>query len=172
MGGGQDFFHDNIGLNKRLAATGCFSETGVWKFLKREREIVLRNTARFFILVVCVAAFAGFVLPHSARAAGDEDARITRLLEAVPAPENFRLVYQEIDGLQGSFQWHIKGSGFWVRLQPAEIYPMDKLDRNAEYDLSGIVLDQAYNSINIWVKKLHPSRPGGATEDAKTKGLE
>ena len=121
----------------------------------------MRNIVRFSTFIVCVVAFTGFAFPQSSRAETDETARITRLLEDAPAPEKFTLVYHEITGLKGSFRWHIKGSDWWVRLHPAEIYPMDKLDHSVEYDLSGIALDQAYETVNIWVKRLRPSRSFG-----------
>lgn len=85
--------------------------------------------------------------------------RINQMLENVAPPENFTLAYQEVRGLQGSFQWYIKGSSWWVRLHPVDIYPMDKLEQNTEYNLSGIVLDQAYGTVNIWVKHLKPLSP-------------
>lgn len=65
--------------------------------------------------------------------------------------------YRPIQHLEDQSSWHIGDSRWWVRLQPVDIYPMAKLEKNKKYKVTGVVLNQGYGCVNVWVKKLEYS---------------
>ncbi len=80
---------------------------------------------------------------------------INELLDKAPQPVDLEIEYREIVGLANSqYQWHIGQSPFWIRLHPKELYDIEKLDKKKKYIVSGIVLEQNYGMVEVWVHSL------------------
>ena len=81
--------------------------------------------------------------------------RITELLDKAPQPVDLEIEYREIIGLASiQYQWYIGQSAFWVRLHPQELYDIEKLDKKKKYIVSGVVLDQNYGMVDVWVRSV------------------
>lgn len=67
----------------------------------------------------------------------------------------FTMSYHPIKGLENQSQWHIGDTHWWVRLHgtPSEYYDVDKLDKTKTYRVVGVVMEQNYGVIEVWVKQ-------------------
>jgi hypothetical protein len=86
------------------------------------------------------------------------DSTLQRLLREVdmnrtPMVLDLPIAWQEIKGLNGSWQWHILGTKYWVRLHPSP-YGGDTLDKDRRYLVHGVALQQDYGVISVWVYKI------------------
>ena len=70
-----------------------------------------------------------------------------------PAVLDLAIGWHKIRGLNGS-QWHILGTHWWVALHPAHRGELAKLDKNKQYVVHGVPLEQRYGVIDIWAYKV------------------
>lgn len=88
---------------------------------------------------------------------GDQDNKkfVDKLLANPPKPVTLEIEYREVLGLAAPhYEWHIAGTGYWVRLYPEGSYGVARLDKSKKYKVLGIVLEQNYGAVAIWVKNL------------------
>jgi hypothetical protein len=83
-----------------------------------------------------------------------EQDRIANILKSPPKTTTMTISYHPIAHLENQSRWHIGDSRWWVRLQPVDIYSMKNLETRRRYKVTGVVLDQGYGCVNVWVKKL------------------
>jgi hypothetical protein len=70
-----------------------------------------------------------------------------------PAVLDLPIGWHKISGLDGS-QWHILGTHWWVELHPGSRGGLAKLDKNKQYVVHGVPLEQRYGVIDIWAYKI------------------
>ena len=70
-----------------------------------------------------------------------------------PAVLDLPIGWHEIQGLSGHSQWHILGTRWWVDLHPA-LRGLEKLDKNKQYVVHGVPLEQRYGVIDVWAYKV------------------
>ncbi len=84
-----------------------------------------------------------------------ETERISKLLRHLPQTVELEIEYRPIRGLVNpQSEWYIGESAFWVRLYPKETYDIEKLDKTKRYNVTGIILEEQYGVVNVWVKSL------------------
>lgn len=102
---------------------------------------------KFFAIAAAIAASMSIQVTP-------EHERITKILQAPPKNDVITINYRPVANLENVSNWHIKDSKWWVRLQPVDIYKSGDLDKKRKYKVTGVILDQAYGCVNVWVKKL------------------
>ena len=83
----------------------------------------------------------------------DEAIRETAM-KRKPAVMDLTIGYHEIRGLEGQFRWHILDTRWWVALHNTGV----TLDKTKQYEVHGVVLDQVYGTINVWVYRLNEKK--------------
>jgi hypothetical protein len=81
---------------------------------------------------------------------------VAKAFTSSPRIYEFTMSYHPIKGLENQSQWHIGDTQWWVRLHgtPSEYYDVDKLDKTKTYRVVGVVMEQNYGVIEVWVKQL------------------
>jgi hypothetical protein len=79
---------------------------------------------------------------------------VARAWKSAPVNAEMLISYHEIAGLAGQFQWHIGDTQWWVRLHGATGQEMAQLDKSKSYRVTGVVLDQNYGVIEVWLNSL------------------
>ncbi len=107
-------------------------------------------------ITVCVAAF--LTVTHMARGEEEFDARLDRQLREAalrrkPAIFDLPIGWQENRSPGGESAWHILGTIWRVRLHP-EAHGLERLDKESQFEVHGLVLDQNYGVIDVWVYEL------------------
>lgn len=62
----------------------------------------------------------------------------------------WRIAYHPIKGLTAHSQWHIKGTHWWVRINPDWV-KLDEFDKTKTYEIDAVALDQNYGMIDFYV---------------------
>ena len=83
---------------------------------------------------------------------------VNELLNNLPKQTDLQIEYREIVGLNGPYAWHIGKSSFWIRLHPKEKYDIEKFDKTKKYQIKGIILEQNYGMIDMWVTTIEEIR--------------
>ena len=78
---------------------------------------------------------------------------ISSLLNEPPKSTVLEIEYHEIVGLLGHVQWHISNTPYWIRLHPVENYDIEKLNKEMKYKVIGVVLEQNYGVVEVWVRE-------------------
>jgi hypothetical protein len=80
---------------------------------------------------------------------------VAKAFTSSPRMYEFTMSYHPIKGLENQSQWHIGDTHWWVRLHgtPSEYYDVDKLDKTKTYRVVGVVMEQNYGVIEVWVKQ-------------------
>lgn len=72
----------------------------------------------------------------------------------------WQIEYTEIEGLKPESAWHVRGTGWWVRLDPSWVmtlnpefkFPMlEELDQKSIYEFTATAVDQSYGVITFYV---------------------
>ena len=107
-----------------------------------------RNSFLAVLLVLLWGAYSfGEVHPDTQR--------ISELLKHLPQTVELEIDYRPIVGLASpQSEWYIGQSVFWVRLHPKERYAVEKLDKTKKYNVTGVILEQNYGMVDVWVKSI------------------
>ncbi|MEX2244896.1 MAG: hypothetical protein WD716_13760 [Fimbriimonadaceae bacterium] len=79
---------------------------------------------------------------------------VERAWQSAPVNAEMQISYREIAGAAGQYQWHIGDTAWWVRLHGATGQEMAQLDKSKTYRVTGVVLDQNFGVIEVWLKSL------------------
>ncbi len=106
-------------------------------------------------LLSAFACFLGAPLVRAEEkpAIPEKDAALERKIADIthkrePVVLDLTIGFHEIRGLAGHSQWHILGTHWWVALHPER--RGEKLDKNKQYVVHGVPLEQRYGVIDIW----------------------
>lgn len=100
-----------------------------------------------------IFAIAAVILTSSSTQLTPEHERIAAILKSPPKTQVVTIEYRDIEPKGSHINWYIKDTKWRARLHPIDIYDSKKLLRKDEYKITGIILDQGYGTVNIWVKK-------------------
>lgn len=81
------------------------------------------------------------------------DKKIRHAFQNLPKATEMVIRYHEIRGLQSQYQWHIDGTMWWVRLHRHDGPMMKQLDKKKKYRVKGIIVDQNYGVIEVWLQQ-------------------
>lgn len=110
----------------------------------------MRRTAKFLLIFLTVVYVPLGTLSYSE--VHPDTRRIEELLNDLPEPVDLEIEYREIVGLVNpQYRWHIGQSPYWIRLHPKELYDIEKLDKKKKYNVTGVVLQENYGVIEVWV---------------------
>lgn len=91
--------------------------------------------------------------PEPTPAVKDPDGTIRAQMVArwkKPERLRWRIAYHPIDGMSDRSSWHIEGTHWWVRVNPAWV-KLDEFDKTVAYELDAVALDQNYGVIDFYV---------------------
>lgn len=102
---------------------------------------------KFFAIAAAVVALSSTQLTP-------EHERIAKILQTPPKTQVVTIEYREGEPKDNVIHWYIKDTKWRARLHPADIYDSKLVRKDKEYKVTGVILDQGYGRVNIWVKKL------------------
>lgn len=108
----------------------------------------------FFVLVLClIGTSLSQLTPTEIKRIEEDNKRVAGMLKRLPKPTEVTIEYRPIRGLEGQSNWHIGASHWWVRLHMShDQIGLDDLDKTKRYRVKGIVLEQNYGVVEIWLQ--------------------
>ena len=105
-------------------------------------------------LIAVALALAAVAFTLAPQKVDQMDRHIRHAISHLPKATTMTIEYREIKGLAGQFQWHIGDTQWWVRLHHGGESPMRSLDKKKKYRVTGIIVDQNYGVIEVWLQTL------------------
>jgi hypothetical protein len=101
------------------------------------------------LLTVAISASEERLVPIAGSAV---DAAVIKLREGEPQRLTVKIEWRKFDGSSDNSDWHLSDTEWWVRLHPdINGDPMNRLDKNKKYVIDGVLLEEGYNAVHVWV---------------------
>ena len=85
--------------------------------------------------------------------------RVLELLKNAPKTVDLEIEYREIKGLGSkAYKWYIGQSTIGITLHPKERFDIEKLDKNKKYIITGTIVGQNYNGVEVWVEEIREKK--------------
>lgn len=82
------------------------------------------------------------------------DGKVRDLLAHLPRTTDLVIGYHPIKGMEGQSAWHILDTHWRVKLhETTGLHGLDSFDKAKKYRVTGIVLEQDYGVVQVWVTK-------------------
>jgi hypothetical protein len=103
-------------------------------------------------LLCAMCAALSQISPSETKRIEQDNRKVAEVLKRLPKPTEFDIEYRPIRGLEGQSSWHIGASHWWVRLHMShDQFDLDDLDKTKRYRIKGIVLEQNYGVVEVWL---------------------
>ena len=106
------------------------------------------------LAVACIAIVLGCAASGTTEDSWRE--RVDELFTHLPPPTRLRIEHRAILGLQDRSQWYIGDTLFGIRLHPEGRFDLEGLDTDKIYEVTGIVVEQNYGIVEVWVQDVRP----------------